>query len=195
MRGWQEGQAGLRAGRLRLAEGLGTQDAAEPRGTLPSLGPPDPGADHRGAQPCSLGPEEACSALSSASVARPPVLCGVGFSPGPGAGSLLAKRGACARARVCPCLMLDRGSGFGFLLSRSPKCGRRAQLSWARPLPDAHVRVQLSSIFPLLRGRSLLQRGVGLGRGRGQCPAGAAPPPTAAPFPRSRPGPFLSTHQ
>ncbi|KAG5197904.1 hypothetical protein JEQ12_008633 [Ovis aries] len=31
----------------------------------------DPGADHRGAQPCSLGPEEACSALSSASVHDP----------------------------------------------------------------------------------------------------------------------------
>lgn len=115
MRGWQEGQAGLRAGRLRLAEGLGTQDAAEPRGTLPSLGPPDPGADRRGAQPCSLGPEEACSALSSASVARPPVLCGVGSLPGLALGPS-SRNGVRVRARVCPCLMLDRGSGFGFLL-------------------------------------------------------------------------------
>lgn len=194
MRGWQEGHAGLRAGRLRLAEGLGTQDAAEPRGTLPSLGPPDRGADHRGAQPCSLGPEEACSALSSASVHDPQSSAVSASLPGLALGPS-SRNGVRARARVCPCLMLDRGSGFGFLLSRSPKCGPRAQLSWARPLPDAHVRVQLSSMFPLLRGRSLLQRGVGLGRGRGQCPAGAAPPPTAAPLPRSRPGPFLSTHQ
>lgn len=105
------------------------------------------------------------------------------------------ERGACARARVP---LLDARSRFRLrlpALSRSPKCGPRAQLSWARPLPDAHVRVQLSSMFPPLRGRSLLQRGVGLGRGRGQCPAGAAPPPTAAPLPRSHPGPFLSTHQ
>lgn len=105
------------------------------------------------------------------------------LSPGPGAGSLLAKRGACARARVP---LLDARSRFRLrlpALSRSPKCGPRAQLSWARPLPDAHVRVQLSSMFPPLRGRSLLQRGVGLGRGRGQCPAGPHPHPQRLPSP------------
>lgn len=142
VRGWQEGRAGLRVGRLRLAEGLGTQDAAELRETLPSLGPPDLG----------------CKLQRSPAVIRP------------------------------------RPGSLG---PESPKHDPRAQLSWVRPLPDTHVWIQLSSVLPLLPGPSLLQWGVGLERGQGQCPTRAGPHPEAplAPLPRSPPGPFLSADQ
>ena len=142
VRDWQEGWAGLRVGRLRLAGGLGTQDATELRGTLPFLGPPDLGC----------------------------------------------------RLQRSPAVIHPRSGSLG---PESPKHDLRAQLSWVRPLPAAHIRIQLSSVFPLLPGPSLLQWGVGLKRGQGQCPTRAGPHPEAplAPRPHSPPGPFLSADQ
>ena len=131
-----------------------------------------------GQGPGSLGPEEACSALSSANVARPPVLCRArGFSPRPRAGSLPAKWGACVRT----CAPAGCSIGVPALAS----CSLRApsvvlELSSAGrgpcPMPNAHIRVQLSSMFPSLPGPSLPQRGVGLGVGEGSVPWGPPPP-------------------
>lgn len=138
--GWPE------SGQVEVGRGgvpwQGTQDAAELRETLPSLGPPDLG----------------CKLQRSPAVIRP------------------------------------RPGSLG---PESPKHDPRAQLSWVRPLPDTHVWIQLSSVLPLLPGPSLLQWGVGLERGQGQCPTRAGPHPEAplAPLPRSPPGPFLSADQ
>lgn len=103
-------------------------------------------------------------------------------SPGPGAGVPPARNGVRVRARGVP--LLDalpiafrlRASCF----PQSPKCCPRAQLSWARPLPDAHVRVQLSSMFPLPCGPVFAAAGRGAGAWAWAVSSGGRTPPTAA---------------
>lgn len=175
------------SGQAEAGRGPGDPGCRCSSGDAPIPGAPRSGVDHRGAQPCSLGPEEACSALSSASVHDPQSSAVAGFSPGPGAGSLLAKR-VRARARVP---LLDARSRFrlGFLLSRSPKCGPRAQPGLGKALPDAHVRVQLSSMFPCCVGR-VFAAAAWAGAWARAVQRGPHPHPHSAALPPFSPRPF-----